>query len=236
MRDARLQALSAIQATGTILIARVDDGEEAYQICRAAVAGGIRAVEVPLTVPSALGVIERLTTEYQSQGVVIGAGTVLDAQAAYAAISAGAQLLVSPHLSRGMLDVALRYQVASMPGAMTPTEVVDATSAGADVVKLFPAEILGPVFVRAVLAPLPHVRLAPTGGVSPDNVADWFQAGVFSVGVGSYITRAARGTNDYRRVTSAAETFLQAVSRAMRATDSRISLSQVGVGELVAKE
>src|SRR6266568_347555 len=139
MVDAKLQNLSLIEATGAVLIARVDEAEEAYQICRAAVDGGIRAVEVPLTVPRALSVIERLTTDYQGQGIVVGAGTVLDGHAAYQAISAGAQLLVSPHLSRDMLSVALRYQVVSMPGAMTPTEVVDAASAGADVVKLFPA-------------------------------------------------------------------------------------------------
>jgi 2-dehydro-3-deoxyphosphogluconate aldolase/(4S)-4-hydroxy-2-oxoglutarate aldolase len=168
-------------------------------------------------------VIERLTRDFQGQGILIGAGTVLDGHAAHAAISAGAELLVSPHLSRDVLEVALRYQVVSIPGAMTPTEIVDAASAGADVVKLFPGEMLGPAYVRAVLAPLRHIRLAPTGGVSPDNIADWFNAGVFAVGVGSYITKAARGSNDYQRVTRAAEAFLEAVSNAKRVPDGRPS-------------
>jgi 2-dehydro-3-deoxyphosphogluconate aldolase/(4S)-4-hydroxy-2-oxoglutarate aldolase len=221
MLDAKLRNLSRIEATGTILIARVDEPEEAYRICRAAVAGGVRAVEVPLTVPRALGVIERLVQDYQGQDVVIGAGTVLDGYAAYAAISAGAQLLVSPHLNREVVKVALRYQVVSMPGAMTPTEIVDAVSAGADVVKIFPAEVLGPAYVKAVVAPLTQVRLSPTGGVTPGNVADWFKAGVFAVGVGSYITRAAQGTNDYQRVTQAAATFLDAVAKARSVPDSR---------------
>jgi 2-dehydro-3-deoxyphosphogluconate aldolase/(4S)-4-hydroxy-2-oxoglutarate aldolase len=236
MLDAKLRNLSVIEATGTILIARVDQAEEAYRICRAAVDGGIRAVEVPLTVPHALGVIERLTSEYQGQGIVIGAGTVQDGHAAHAAISAGAQLLVSPHLSREVLNVALRYQVVSIPGAMTPTEIVDAASAGGDVVKLFPGEALGPAFVRAVLAPLPHVRLAPTGGVSPDNIPDWFNAGVFAVGVGSYITRAAQGTQDYGRVTRAAATFLEAVRNARRVSDGRPSPRLEAVGQPLAKE
>src|SRR5579884_3194844 len=126
MLAAKLRNLSIIEATGAILIARVDDPQDAYQICRAAVEGGICALEVPLTVPRALNVVERLTHDYAGQDVVIGAGTVLDGHAAYAAISAVAQLLFSPHLSHDVLSVSLRYQAVAMPGAMTPTEIVEA--------------------------------------------------------------------------------------------------------------
>ena len=209
----KLRNLESIVDGGVILIVRLDDAEEAYEVSKAAIAGGIRALEITYSVPNALRVIERLASENKDE-VVIGAGTVLDAQAAFAAISAGAQMLVSPQLNPGMIAVANRYQAVSISGAFTPTEILNTVEAGADIVKLFPAEFVGPNYVKTVLAPLSQVPIAPTGGVTPENVGDWFSAGATAVGVGSFITKAARATGDYAMVNEAARTFLAAVRAA----------------------
>lgn len=212
----KFETQETIIRTGALLIARLDSADEAYRVSEAAIAGGIRAVEVPLTVPGALGVIERLADKYGDQGIVVGAGTVLDAEAAYAAISAGARLLVSPQLNPRMIATANRYQVVSASGAFTPTEVLNTLEAGADIVKLFPAELGGPAYVKTILAPLPQAPVMPSGGVSPANVGEWFAAGVTAVGVGSFVTKAARQDGDYGKVAEAARTFLAAIEQARR--------------------
>jgi 2-dehydro-3-deoxyphosphogluconate aldolase/(4S)-4-hydroxy-2-oxoglutarate aldolase len=206
--------LSAVHESGVVLIIRLDSATEARDVAEAAIAGGIRALEVTLSVPGALDVIEQLATRHRHEGILIGAGTVLDEHSAYTCVNAGAELLVSPQVNRGMIALANRYQAVSMAGAYTPTEIVDAATAGADIVKLFPAELGGPAFVRTVLAPLAHLPLAPAGGVTIDNVGDWFDAGVACVGVGSSITKAARESGDYGHVTAAATAFLAAVAKA----------------------
>jgi 2-dehydro-3-deoxyphosphogluconate aldolase/(4S)-4-hydroxy-2-oxoglutarate aldolase len=210
----KLQALQVIDQTATVLIVRLPDAERAFDVAAAAVEGGIRAVEITLSIPGALGVIERLASRFESDGVAVGAGTVLDGHAAYACISAGARFLVSPQLNHEMIRTANRYQVATMSGAFTPTEVLETVEAGADIVKLFPTENNGTEYAKALLAPLAHVPLMPAGGVSPANVQAWFDAGVVGVGVGSFITKAAMDDGDYGKVTRAAETFLAAVAAA----------------------
>ncbi|NQX18296.1 bifunctional 4-hydroxy-2-oxoglutarate aldolase/2-dehydro-3-deoxy-phosphogluconate aldolase [Rathayibacter sp. VKM Ac-2857] len=205
----KLRTLHHIIDDGTLVIVRLDDAAEAFAASEAAIAGGIRAIEITLSTPGALRVIERLVEAHGST-VSVGAGTVLDAQSAYASISAGASFLVSPHLSREMIRTANRYQVPTMSGAYSPTEILESVEAGADIVKLFPAEI-GPDYAKAVLAPLSHVSLMPAGGVSAGNARAWFEAGVVAVGVGSTITKAARPDGDYSKVTAAAESFLSAV-------------------------
>ena len=212
----KFETLETIIRTGALLIARLDTADEAYRVAEAAIEGGIRAVEVPLTVPGALGVIGRLADKYGDQGIVVGAGTVLDAEAAYASISAGARLLVSPQLNPKMIATANRYQVVTASGAFTPTEVLNTLEAGADIVKLFPAELGGPAYVKTILAPLPQAPVMPSGGVSPANVDAWFAAGVTAVGVGSFVTKAAQEDGDYGRVAQAARTFLTAIEDARR--------------------
>lgn len=212
----KFETLETIVHTGALLIARLDTADEAYRVAEAAIDGGIRAVEVPLTVPGALGVIERLADKYGDQGIVVGAGTVLDAEAAYASVSAGARLLVSPQLNPAMIATANRYQAVTASGAFTPTEVLNTLEAGADIVKLFPAELGGPSYVKTILAPLPQAPIMPSGGVSPANVGDWFAAGVTAVGVGSFVTKAAQQDGDYGKVAEAARTFLAAIEKARR--------------------
>jgi 2-dehydro-3-deoxyphosphogluconate aldolase/(4S)-4-hydroxy-2-oxoglutarate aldolase len=210
----KFKSLDAIIDTGALLIVRLDSAEEALAVSEAAIEGGIRALEITLSVPGALDVISKLSDRYGRDGVVVGAGTVLDDHAAHACISAGAGLLVSPNLNPAMIETANRYQAVTVSGAFTPSEIVDTMQAGADIVKLFPAEFVGPEYVRTVTAPLPQVPLMPAGGVRPDNVQAWFDAGVVAVGVGSSVTKAARPDGDYRRVTEAAETILQAIGEA----------------------
>ncbi|GMA22560.1 aldolase [Luteimicrobium album] len=212
MGFAKLATLSSIVDTGTVLIVRLDTAEESYDVALAAADGGVRAVEITLTTPGALGVVERLARERPE--LHVGAGTVLDEHAAYAAIEAGARFLVSPQLSPAMLRVANRYQVATVAGAMTPTEILASAEAGADLVKVFPTEAMGVAATRAVLAPLAHIPLVPAGGATPDNVHEWVRAGATAIGVGSCITKAHRPDGDLGAVTRSARRFLDAVAQA----------------------
>jgi Entner-Doudoroff aldolase len=210
----KLDSLNIIRDSGNILIVRLDNADEAYEVAAAAVDGGIRALEITLSIPGASAVIERLSTKFAHDGVVVGAGTVLDGHAAWSSIQAGAQFLVSPNLNPEMIRVANRYQVATISGAYTPTEILNTAEAGSDMVKLFPTEAGGMPYAKAILAPLAHIPLVPAGGVTAQNVHEWFDAGVAAVGVGSAITKAARSDGDLKRVTRAAEEFVAAIEQA----------------------
>ncbi|WP_248930689.1 bifunctional 2-keto-4-hydroxyglutarate aldolase/2-keto-3-deoxy-6-phosphogluconate aldolase [Paenibacillus hamazuiensis] len=208
----KLDNLNKISETGVVLIIRSDSDKEALAVAEAAIEGGIAVLEITMSVPNALQVIGALSAKYKD--VLIGAGTILDGETARAAILAGAELLVSPQLNPDMIKVANRYQAVTMSGAYTPKEVYETLEAGADIVKLFPAEVGGPAYVKAIKAPLSQAPIAPTGGVTPDNVHEWLNAGCVAVGVGSYISKAAGKEADYRKVTAAAKEFLQAVAKA----------------------
>lgn len=210
----KFDTLHTIHDAGAILIVRLDSAEEAFEVASAAVAGGIRALEITLSIPGALTVIERLVEAFPEDDVAFGAGTVLDGYAAFASIQAGARFLVSPNLNPEMLRVANRYQVASVSGAYTPTEILDTAEAGSDLVKLFPTEAGGIPYAKATLAPLAHIPLVPAGGVTIENVGAWFDAGVAAVGVGSAITKAGRPDGDMAKVTDAAARFVSAVEQA----------------------
>lgn len=208
----KLENLKKIYESGIVLIIRSESEEEALAVAEAAVAGGIQALEITMSVPNALNVIRLLSSKYRDKGILVGAGTILDGETARAATLAGAELLVSPQLNTEMIKVANRYQAVTISGAFTPKDVIETLEAGADIVKLFPAEVVGPKYVKAILAPIPEAPIAPTGGVTPENVHEWLQAGCVAVGVGSYISKAAKKDGDYNKVTSAAKEFLQAVT------------------------
>lgn len=211
----KLDNLQKINETGMVLIIRSDSRDEALAVAEAALAGGIKALEITMSVPSALEVIETLAARYGDE-TLIGAGTILDAETARAAILAGAEMLVSPQLNPDMIRLANRYQAITISGAFTASEIVNTLEAGADIVKLFPAGAVGPQYVQAMAAPLPQAPIIPTGGVTPRNVHEWLQAGCVGVGVGSYITKAAKADGDYSKVTAAAKEFLQAVAIAAK--------------------
>jgi 2-dehydro-3-deoxyphosphogluconate aldolase / (4S)-4-hydroxy-2-oxoglutarate aldolase len=211
------QGLQYIRNTGALLIIRLPDGDDAYQVAKAAIDGGFRALEVTYSVPGALDIISRLAKEHGDH-VLVGAGTVVDEPSAIAAIRAGARLLVSPHVAPGMLTVAKANDAVSVCGAFSPTEMVAALDGGADIVKFFPAEVGGPAYVKAVTAPFPNMPILPTGGVSTDNIKQWLDAGVCALGVGSSVSKAAADTKprDYGRVATAARAFLKAIENARR--------------------
>jgi 2-dehydro-3-deoxyphosphogluconate aldolase/(4S)-4-hydroxy-2-oxoglutarate aldolase len=177
--------LQTIRDVGIIPVVRAQSVDEAMMAIDAIRAGGVSLLEITMTVPGAVGVIERVSQRYGADAVV-GAGTVLDGETARACILAGAQFIVSPSLNLETIEVCRKHEVAVLPGALTPTEVVQAWTAGADFVKVFPAGAVGGAsYIKALKAPLPQVELVPTGGVSLKTAADFIKAGASALGVGA---------------------------------------------------
>lgn len=201
----KLELLQQVRARAMVAIVRADTAEAALALAEACIAGGMTALEVAFTTPGTLDVIRTLR-ERHGDAVLLGAGTVLDPETARAAILAGAQMIISPAVNVDTIALCQRYQVLSMPGAMTPTEIVTAMQAGADVVKVFPAEMFGPAYIKALRAPLPQAPLMPTGGVTVDNLADWFAHGAMAVGIGGSLTGPG-AAGDYAAVTARAREF-----------------------------
>lgn len=209
----KIEDLKRIEETGIVAVVRAENAEKALKITEAVKKGGIDAIEITMTVPGAVDVIKKLTDEYNRDEILIGAGSVLDAETARSCILAGAEYIVSPSLDKETIQMANRYQKVVMPGAMSVTEVVKAMKYGADVVKIFPATLFGPKIVGAVKGPLPQAPLMPTGGVSLDNVKDWIKAGSMAVGVGSALSKGAENGN-YEKVTENAEEFIRLIKEA----------------------
>lgn len=176
--------LKKITDIGIVAVVRSETIEEGIRISKACVEGGIPAIEVTYTVPGATEVIKALKEQFTSDELVIGAGTVLDAATARIAILAGSEFIVSPAFDEETAKLCNLYQVPYMPGCMTITEITKAMQYGADIVKLFPGSTFGPSFVKAVKAPLPQANIMPTGGVSLENIDEWFKNGVVAVGAG----------------------------------------------------
>jgi 2-dehydro-3-deoxyphosphogluconate aldolase/(4S)-4-hydroxy-2-oxoglutarate aldolase len=177
--------LQTIRDVGIIPVVRAQSADEAMMAIDAIREGGVPLLEITMTVPGAVGVIEKVSQRYGSEALV-GAGTVLDGETARACIFAGAQFVVSPSLNLETIAVCRRNGVAVLPGALTPTEVVQAWSAGADFVKVFPAGAVGGAsYIKALKAPLPQIELVPTGGVSLKTAADFIKAGATALGVGA---------------------------------------------------
>jgi 2-dehydro-3-deoxyphosphogluconate aldolase/(4S)-4-hydroxy-2-oxoglutarate aldolase len=184
----RQAVLNELIATGVIAVIRADSGEQLVNVCRALAKGGVRACEITMTTPGALDAIAAASRALGDEAL-IGAGSVLDAATARAAILAGARFIFSPTLNVESIEMAHRYDCVAVPGAMTPTEILTAWSAGADVVKVFPANHFGPQYLRDLHGPLPQVKLTPTGGVDLNTAADWIKAGAVAIGVGSSLVK-----------------------------------------------
>src|SRR5258705_1397124 len=176
-------------ASGVIAVVRLRKSAGLGGVATALAAGGVTAVEVTLTTPGALEAIAELAA--QGTGSVVGGGTVLDEKAARDVLAAGARFVVSPTLDLSVVRYCRDQGVACLPGAFSPTELLEAWRAGAQLVKLFPASALGPRYLREVLAPLPFLRVVPSGGVSVDNAADWIRAGAVAVSVGSALVSSS---------------------------------------------
>src|SRR5512136_1272189 len=210
----RLDAVQQIMSCGVVAIVRMDDAAGLGQVAQAIKAGGVDVIEFTMTTPGALDIIEKSSAEFGAS-VLLGAGTVLDTETARAAILAGARFLVSPTFNPAVIDLAHRYDVAVLPGTFTPTEMLTAWEAGADLLKVFPATALGPQYFKDVLAPLPYLRMVPTGGVSLDNAGDFIKAGAVAIAVGSnLVDRKAVKDERWDALTATAAKFVAAVQSA----------------------
>ena len=203
--------------SGVIAVVRAPEAVRLRAVARALAAGGVGAVEITLTTPGAIATIADLAGDEGLAGCLVGAGTVLDEVAARAVIDAGARFVVSPTLDHAVIRVCRERDVPCMPGAFTPTEILDAWRAGASLVKVFPAAAVGPGFIRDVLAPLPFLRLVPSGGVTLENAGDWIRAGAAAVSVGGALLREALLGHESAAALTARARLLVTQVRAARA-------------------
>ena len=181
--------VASVERAGIVAVIRIKDPSRLRAVVDAIAEGGIRVLEVTMTVPGAVGLIRDLAPTLP-EGFILGAGTVLDAETVAQVADAGARYVVSPVFRRGVIEACHARGLAAMPGCFTPTEILDAWDAGADIVKVFPATTLGPSYLKDVRAPLPQVKLMPTGGVTVENAGDWIRAGAVAVGVGTSLLDA----------------------------------------------
>ncbi|MBV8731529.1 MAG: bifunctional 2-keto-4-hydroxyglutarate aldolase/2-keto-3-deoxy-6-phosphogluconate aldolase [Acidobacteriia bacterium] len=209
----KLRVLSRIVESGLVAVIRAESTDQALRIASACAEGGAAALEITFTVPGAAKVIGELTKRFSIEEISIGAGTVLDPETARVALLEGAQFLVSPALNPQTARLANRYQVPYMPGAGTMYEIIEAMECGADIIKVFPGETLGPAFVKAVKGPLPQASLMPTGGVSLENAQAWIKAGCVALGVGGNLTAGAK-SGDYQSITILARRFIEIIQHA----------------------
>lgn len=209
---AKQDQLARVIGTGIVAVIRADSGAQLVDVARALLAGGVDVCEVTFTVPGAVRVLERVANELGDK-VLLGAGTVLDAETARAALLAGAEFVVAPTTNLDVIRLCRRYDKLVMPGALTPTEVVTAWEAGADIVKIFPSDITGPEYLKALHGPLPQVRLMPTGGVNLETAASFLKAGACALGVGgSLVEKKAVQTKDFARIESLARHYVKIVA------------------------
>jgi 2-dehydro-3-deoxyphosphogluconate aldolase/(4S)-4-hydroxy-2-oxoglutarate aldolase len=187
--DQRERITRAVEECGVVAVIRMKEPDKLRAVVDALAEGGVRALEITMTVPRAIELIAEIAPTLPA-GFVLGAGTVTDSDIARRAIAAGAQFLVSPVFRPDVIEAGHAQDAPVMPGCFTPTEILNAWEAGADVVKVFPATALGPGFFKDVRGPLPHVKLMPTGGVTVENAGDWIRAGAVAVGVGSALLDA----------------------------------------------
>lgn len=208
--------VARILRTGVIAIVRLDSAESLQKVADAILEGGIDIIEFTMTTPGALGILESATAKFGDR-VVLGAGTVLDPESARAAVLAGARFIVSPNLNPKTIELCHRYGAVAVPGVLTPTEIVAAMEVGADLIKVFPASLGGPDYIKAVRAPLPQAPLVPTGGVEVENAGDYIRAGAVAVAVGgSLVNKKWVAAGDFAKMTDAARRLAETV-RAARA-------------------
>ncbi len=212
--ELRADAVRRIEACGVVAVIRLQDGSRLRAVVDALAAGGITALEVTMTVPRAIELIGEIAPALPA-GFLIGAGTVVDPETARAAVQAGARYIVSPVFRPDVIEASHAAGAAAMPGCLSPTEILAAWDAGADVVKVFPATALGPAYFKDLRGPLPHVKLMPTGGVSLENAGDWIRAGAVAIGVGgALVDPKLVAAGDYAAITDRAKRFVERVRTA----------------------
>ena len=214
------QNLRRVLDCGVVAVVRSPDSGALVEVCRALADGGVTVVEITMTVPDALDVV-RAVRRALGDRILLGAGTILDPETARAALLAGAEYLVAPTVNLDVIRLCQRYDKLVMPGAFTPTEILAAWEAGADIVKVFPAEVVGPAFFKAVRGPLPQIRMMPTGGVDLTTAAEFLKAGACCLGVGSQLVEPkAIAAGNFDRIRDLARQYVRVVA------ETRESLSK----------
>jgi 2-dehydro-3-deoxyphosphogluconate aldolase/(4S)-4-hydroxy-2-oxoglutarate aldolase len=212
--DSKENILRVIIDCGVVAVVRVGSAREALEVCPAIARGGVKPVEVTMTVPNAIDVIKEFKSTVKDE-VLVGAGTVLDPETARAAILAGVDYIVTPTLNLKVIEMCHRYGIVVIPGAFTPTEILTAWEAGADIVKVFPAGVAGPQYLKDIKGPLPQVRLLPTGGVTLENTPDFIKAGAVAVAVGTaLVDKKLVAEKKFDLITERARQFVEAVRKA----------------------
>jgi 2-dehydro-3-deoxyphosphogluconate aldolase/(4S)-4-hydroxy-2-oxoglutarate aldolase len=209
----REEVLRNIKEAGVVAVVRGNSKEEALKVVDAVSKGGIKVMELTMTVPNPIDVVKEVAEKYKGTDVIVGAGTVLDTETARACILAGAQFIVSPSLDIDTLKFCNRYKVLVMPGVMTVKDAITAMEYGVDVVKVFPANLYGPSVIKSFKGPLPQGDFMPTGGVTVDNLHEWIEAGAVVVGTGGDLTKGAK-TGNYDLVEKTAKEFVEAYRKA----------------------
>lgn len=205
--------LAKFKAEKVIALIRADSPDGLLDCARALAAGGLTSIELTMTTPGAIRMLEKATSELPD--FLFGLGTVLDAETARAGILAGAKFVVTPGVRLDVIEMCQRYRVPIFCGAFTPTEIITVAEAGADAAKIFPAEFFGPNYIKSVKAPLPHVEMVPTGGVNENNVGDFLKAGAFAVAAGSSLVDGkAFKEKNWAAITAKAKAFAAAVAAA----------------------
>ena len=207
-------AFQKLSDCGIVAVIRAQSESQLQDIAKALIEGGVIGIEVTMTTPKAIQGIEKLA-DAMGDKCVVGVGTILDPATCADAIHAGAEFVVSPVLNPAVIETTRRLGKISVPGASAPTEILTAWSAGADVVKVFPATTLGPGYLKDLLAPMPFLRLTPTGGVDLKTAPDWIKAGAVMVGAGSsLVSKEALAKNDWPAITATAKQFVEAIKSA----------------------
>src|SRR5438270_8755687 len=202
---------------GIVAVVRSPDSQQLVEVCRALADGGVSVVEITMTVPYALDVVRQVRQALGSR-TLLGPGTVLDPETARAALLAGAEYIVAPTVNVDVIRLCRRYDKLVMPGAFTPTEILAAWEAGADIVKVFPAEVVGPAYFKALRGPLPQIRLMPTGGVDLTTAAAFLKAGACCLGIGSQLVEpAAVAAGNFDRLRDLARQYVAIVQKARQA-------------------
>ncbi|PAV28327.1 2-dehydro-3-deoxyphosphogluconate aldolase [Virgibacillus profundi] len=215
----KIETMMKIRENGIIAVIRSIPEEKVSDLADVLISSGIKALEITVENKNALSIIEYLSNKYDDQ-IIIGAGTVLDSTSAKLAISKGADFILSPNLNTEVVKTTLRYGKVSIPGVMTPTEMLHAIENGADMVKVFPASVLGTNFIKDVKGPFPHIPIIPTGGINLDNVKSFIEAGSEAVGIGgSLINKDAINRADFDSIKEIASQYVQEVKKARISLD-----------------
>jgi 2-dehydro-3-deoxyphosphogluconate aldolase/(4S)-4-hydroxy-2-oxoglutarate aldolase len=209
----RTQIVKKIITDKIVAVVRLSEDKDVMQIIDAIYQGGITSMEITMTTPNAIKIIEMLNNEYENK-LLVGVGSVINVKMAEEAISAGAKYVVSPVYNSSIIEISHKKDIPAMPGCFTPTEIYQAYETGADIIKVFPANITGMKFFKAVKAPLPFLKLMPTGGVSLTNANEWIKAGACAVGVGSaLLEKEVLADKRYDKLTDNAKTLIKNISQ-----------------------